>query len=348
MENHGRSYSPKVVRQRRRASANPFASGKSLRLPSGDAMARAMSIAPAHTEERCGRAILCRLGAATGFAVMAMLIKLGVDAGITTVELMFWRFAVGLAPLFAFVAWRSGPRTFATRHFPAQLLRAGIGLGSMYLSFQALRLLPLAEATTIGFAAPLFAIALSALLLREHVGPRRWSAVAVGFVGVVLVAAPGGTSLPLAGFGYAVSGALGVAAVTIAIRRLGRTEPPETTVFWFSMLSLPVLAAFLPADALRNDAAQWAILVAIGLSGGIAQLLMTSSLGLARISVVAPFDYSQIVWAMLFGWSIWDTVPGLRTLAGAAIIIACGLYSAYREHRLQRAAEATRSTIPVI
>lgn len=294
-----------------------------------------MSTAPLLSEERRGRAIACRLGAATGFAVMAMLIKLGVDAGITTVELMFWRFTVGLVPLFAFVAWRSHPRVFATRHFPAQLARAGIGLTSMYLSFQALRLLPLAEATTIGFAAPLFAIALSAALLGERVGPRRWSAVAVGFVGVVLVAAPGGTPVPPAGFGYAVGGALGVAAVTIAIRRMGRTEPAETTVFWFSALSLPVLAAFLPADALRNDATQWAILVAVGLSGGVAQLLMTSSLGLARISVVAPFDYSQIVWAVLFGWLIWDTAPGLRTAAGAAIIIACGLYSAYRERKVK-------------
>lgn len=289
--------------------------------------------------ERRGAAIVYRLGAATGFATMAALIKLAVDADVGTVEIMFWRFGFGLVPLFIYIGLRSHPRILATKRFSSHLVRAAIGLSAMYLSFRSLALLPLAEATSISFAAPLFAIALSALLLGERVGPRRWSAVAAGFIGVLVVADPRGQSLPIAGVAYAVGGAIGVAAVTIAIRRIGRTEAPETTVFWFSALSLPVLGMLLPASVLDHTGRQWLLLLGIGLAGGIAQLLMTRSLGLARVSIIAPFDYSQLVWAVLFGWMIWGAVPTPQTWAGAAIIAGCGLYSVHRERRLQRLSE---------
>ena len=292
-----------------------------------------------HAPERPGRAIAYRLAAAAGFAIMAALIKLSVEGGAAVVEIMFWRFAFGLPPLFAFIALRSHFRVVRTRNIRAHLWRGALGLTAMYLSFRALQALPLAEATVIGFAAPLFAIALSALLLGERVGPRRWSAVAAGFTGVLIVADPGGERLPAAGLMFAVGGAIGVAAVTIAIRRIGRTEAPETTVFWFTMISLAVLGALLPGAMTSHDARGWTILVGIGLAGGAAQLFMTSSLRLARVSVIAPFDYSQLVWAVMFGWAIWEVVPGVRTWIGAGVIAACGLYSAYRERRLQRIAE---------
>lgn len=293
--------------------------------------------------DRRGRAIAYRLGAATGFALMAALIKVADDFGVAVVEIMFWRFAFGLVPLFAYMTLGAGPGVVRTSRFGAHLWRSAIGLVSMYLSFRAIALLPLAEATTISFAAPLFAIALSALLLGEQVGPRRWTAVAVGFVGVLVVADPGGESLPLAGLLFAVGGAIGVAAVTIAIRRIGRTEAPETTVFWFSALSLVVLAVPALGAATSHDTREWLLLLGIGLAGGIAQLFMTGSLRLARVSIVAPFDYSQLVWAVLLGWAIWNTVPTSRTWAGGAIIAACGLYSAYRERKLQRIADGTRA-----
>lgn len=269
---------------------------------------------------------------------MAALIKVAADAGLGTLEIMFWRFAFGVPPLFAYLALFSHPRALRTAHFGAHLVRAAIGFVAMYLSFRALALLPLAEATTIGFAAPLFAIALSALLLGEKVGWRRWSAVSVGFVGVLIVADPRGGSLPPAGLLFAIGGAAGVAAVTIAIRRIGRTEAPETTVFWFTTLSLVVLAALLPRDALVHEPRTWLLLAGIGMSGGVAQLFMTASLGLARVSVVAPFDYAQLVWAVLLGWLVWNTSPGAQTWIGAAIIAGCGIYSAFRERGLQRLA----------
>lgn len=303
-----------------------------------------MSPPTSHARERRGRAIAFRLGAAVGFTVMAALIKVAADAGVAVVEIMFWRFAFGLPPLFGFIALRSSFQVVRTRHFPAHLWRAAIGLTAMYLSFRALTLLPLAEATTISFAAPLFAIALSALMLGEQVGPRRWSAVAIGFVGVLIVADPGGESLLAAGLAFAVGGAIGVAAVTIAIRRIGRTEAPETTVFWFTTLSLAVLAFWLPSSSTPHDGREWLVLIGIGLAGGAAQLFMTASLSLARVAVIAPFDYAQLIGAVLFGWLIWDSVPTPQTWAGAAIIAACGIYSAYRERKLQRLADAAAAT----
>ena len=296
-------------------------------------------VAPEHS----GRAIAYRSAAAIGFAAMAALIKIAVESEVAVIEIMFWRFAFGSPPLIAFIALRSNVKVLRTRRFGAHVRRAAIGLSSMYLSFRALASLPLAEATTISFAAPLFAIALSALVLGERVGPRRWSAVVVGFVGVLIVADPGGGDLPALGLAFAVSGAIGVAAVTIAIRSIGRTEAPEAIVFWFTMLSLPTIAIFLPSVMTPHDPATWLVLVAIGLSGGLAQLFMTGSLRLARISVVAPFDYAQLIVAVLLGWLIWNVAPTPRTWAGAAIIATSGLYSAYRERQLGRAADVQSS-----
>lgn len=301
-----------------------------------------MPAAPAH-EDRRGRAIAYRVGGATGFALMAAMIKVAADGGIAVVEIMFWRFAFGLLPLFAYMAHGAGAGVIRTQRFGAHLWRSAIGLVSMYLSFRALAALPLAEATTISFAAPLFAIALSALLLGERVGPRRWTAVAVGFLGVVVVADPGGERMSVPGLLYAIGGAIGVAAVTIAIRRIGRTEASETTVFWFSALSLMVLAVPTLQAATPHGLREWLLLLGIGLTGGVAQLFMTGSLRLAPVSVIAPFDYSQLIWAVFLGWVIWNSVPTLQTWIGATIIAACGLYSAYRERKLQQLASADGS-----
>ena len=299
-----------------------------------------MPVAPAPPVERRGRAIAFRLGAASGFAIMAALIKVAADRGVPVLEIMFWRFCFGIVPLLGYMALHPGARNVRTRNLPAQVWRAALGLASMFATFRALQLLPLAEATTIGFAAPLFAIAFSALFLGEQVGWRRWSAVAAGFVGVLIVADPGAQQLSPAGLLLAVAGAAGVAAVTVTIRRIGRTETPETTVFWFSVLSLAVLGALTWGRWAPHDPGTWVVLLGLGVAGGLAQMFMTAALGLARISVVAPFDYMQLVWAVLFGWAIWGTVPTAQTWAGAAVIGASGVYSAYRERKLQRLAAA--------
>ncbi|HEX2763784.1 MAG TPA: DMT family transporter [Allosphingosinicella sp.] len=280
--------------------------------------------------------IALRIGATTCFAFMAAMIKLGFAAGIPVVELTFYRFAFGLPPLLLWIGWSGDLSAWRTERPLAHAWRAGAGLGTMFLAFSALRYLPLAESTTIGFAAPLFAVVLSALVLKEPVGRHRWSAVALGLLGVLVVMRPEGSHLPPVGLALSVAAAFGVGVTTITIRQIGRTEGTQTTVLWFSILSLLVVGALMPFYARSHDGFEWLILMALGSFGGIAQLLLTASLRFAPVPVVVPFDYSQLLWAVALGWLIFADRPTSTTWLGALIIIASGLYTVWREHRLGR------------
>jgi len=280
--------------------------------------------------------IALRIGAATSFGFMAAMIKLGSEAGVSLPELAFYRFAFGLPPLLAYIVWTRNFGAWRTKRPLAHLSRGVIGLSTMVLAFAALTYLPLAESATIGFVAPLFSVMLSALILRESVGRHRWSAVALGLIGVLIVMRPSGSNLPATGLALALAAAFGVAAVTITIRQIGRTESTPTTVLWFTLFSMAATGLLLPFYGQMHDARTWAILAALGLFGGMGQLFLTSALRFAPVSVVVPFDYTQLLWAVLLGWAIWDTHPPATTWAGAAVIIASGLYTVYREHKLGR------------
>ncbi len=277
-----------------------------------------------------------RLAATTSFGVMAAMIKLGHSAGASVVELVFYRLAIGFVPLLAWIGWSRNFGAWRTQRPLAHLLRAALGLATMTLGFSALSLLPLAEATTIGFAAPLFAVMLSALILKEPIGKHRWSAVLAGLAGVAIVMRPGGSDLPSIGLAVALAAAFGVGCVTITIRTIARTDDTQTIVLWFTTLATVAVAMLMPAFAQRHDASTFAILVAIGLFGGLGQLLLTASLRFAPVAAVVPFDYFQLLWAVWFGWLLWDAQPAASTWAGAVLIIASGLYTLYREHRLGR------------
>jgi drug/metabolite transporter (DMT)-like permease len=277
-----------------------------------------------------------RIAAGTCFAFMAAMIKLGFDAGVSTPELVFYRFAFGLPPLLVWIAWGRNFDAWRTERPLAHLVRAALGLTTMALAFSALGYLPLAEATTISFAAPLFAVMLSALVLKEKVGRHRWSAVLLGFLGVLIVTRPEGGQLPPTGLALAVLAALGVGCVTITIRQIGRTESTQTTVLWFTAVSMLIVGTLMPFFGQAHTAATWGILLALGLFGGAGQLLMTASLRTAPVSVIVPFDYTQLIWAVLLGWLLWSNAPPATTWAGAAVIIASGLYTIYREHKLGR------------
>ena len=279
-----------------------------------------------------------RAAAATCFAFMAMLVKLGHEAGAETVELAFYRFAFGLPPLLLWIAASRNFGAWRTERPLAHLWRGAIGLTTLCLSFSALALLPLAEATTIGFAAPLFAVMLSALVLGEPVGRYRWSAVAIGFAGMLVVMRPEGRHLPPLGLLLAGLSAFGAGIVTITIRQVGRTESTQTTVLWFTLFSITVTGALLPFFAQAHDGRTWLLLMALGAVGGTSQICLTASLRYAPVAAVAPFDYVQLLWSVLLGWLAFAQQPLATTWLGAAIVIASGLYTLYREHRLGREA----------
>lgn len=283
-----------------------------------------------------------RVGAVLCFSVMAAAVKLVSDDGLTAPQLIFFRNVFALPVVIAWLAIGPGFAAVRTRRPGAHLTRAAIGLVSMILAFQSIIMLPLPEATTIGFAAPCFATLFSAVLLGEAVGRHRWTAVIVGLLGVALVMRPSGQEIPFDGLMVALAGTLGVAAVTITIRQIGATEGSATIVFWFNILALMIMGSILPLFGGWPDDAPWIWLVIVGVTGGLAQLLMTESLRLAPVAVLAPFDYLQLIGALLLGWLIWADLPAWTTVAGGMLIVGAGLYTAWREHLLDRmAASAT-------
>ena len=283
------------------------------------AAARADPLPPLRHDRVKG--IAMRIAAITGFAVMAAAIKLAYAHGANTAETVFYRSLFGLPPLLAWTAWCGAWDVWKTKRPMAHVLRGGLGLTSMALGFTALGLLPLAEASTISFVAPLFALALSAPILAERVGLRSWLAVAAGFAGVLIVMQPGGSDLSLAGTLAALTAAFSVGCVTVALRSISRTESTPTIVFWFTIFCTIASGLLMPWFGQVHDTFTWALLLLIGLSGGIGQLFLTASLRYAPISALAPIDYLQLVYAVAFGWLLFSAQPAWTTWLGAAVII---------------------------
>ena len=279
-------------------------------------------------------ALLIRLGAIAALATMSALIKLAAGHGIHLLEIMFWRQAVSVPLLLAWVLPRGGLQTLATRRPGTHFLRALYGTVGMLFNFGAVILLPLAEATTMAFTAPIWAVILSTLLLKDKVGVWRWSAVLCGFAGVLLIAQPGSGDIPLFGAGVALAGAFMVALISIQIADLNRTDKPLTIVFYFALFSAPMTAVALPFVMTPHDAAGWALLLAIGAFGVLGQLLLTAALRFGAVASVIVMDYSQLFWATLYGWALFASLPPASTWLGAPLIIAAGLVIAWREHRL--------------
>lgn len=285
-----------------------------------------------------------RIVAATCFATMAALLKGASDRGVSTPEMIFWRNIWSLLVVSIWITLGPGWAAVRTNRPLAHITRSVLGIVSMLFTFGALALLPLAEATTLTYAAPILATILSGLLLGEAIGVRRWSAVAIGFVGVLLVVRPGGgVHLPMIGVLVGIFAALGQSFVMITLRQIGRTEGTAAIVFWFSVLSTTAGIAMLPIFGRPHDMMTLEMMCLAGSLGGIAQLTMTASLRFAPVSVVVPFDYLQIVWATLIGTVIFASPSTPLMLAGAALIAGSGIYTAYRESRRGRVPDQART-----
>lgn len=282
-------------------------------------------------------ALLIRLGAIGSLATMSALIKYVSESGVHLVEILFWRQAIALPILLVWGLVATGSLAFLKTSRPGAHMRRGLyGTIGMVCNFGGVVLLPLAEATTMNFTAPIFAVLLSMLLLKEQVGAWRWSAVLLGFAGIVVIAQPGSGSLPLFGALVALAGAFMIALISIQIADLGRTEQPLTIVFYFAAVSTPLCALGLWFVMAPHSALQWGLLGALGVVGTLGQLLLTASLRHGRVASVIVMDYSALFWAALYGWLIWDTLPTIWTWIGAPLIVAAGIIITWREHTLAR------------
>jgi drug/metabolite transporter (DMT)-like permease len=288
------------------------------------------------------RGIALKIGATLGFSLQYVAMKLAGNA-VPVGEIVFFRSFFALVPLALFATQTVGLRAMVqTRRPGLHIVRAAVGSTGMFLNFAALKLLPLADITAFGFVQPVFAVVLAALVLKETVGPYRGGAVVVAFAGVMLMIAPHGGVAGIfghglsGGAGLALTGALASAFVVIYIRQMSATEKSETIVFYFMSFCavLGALTMLWWSAPLSGAQAGW--LVASGITGGIAQIAMTFSYRYAEPSLLAPFDYIAMIWAVSFGFLVFGEVPALAVLGGAAVVTAAGVFIAVREHRLGR------------
>ena len=286
-------------------------------------------------------ALAIRLGAIASLATMGALIKYADQQGVHLLETLFWRQLafVPIAVVWA-LATTGSLRPLATKRPKDHVRRAIYGLIGMVCNFGAIVLLPLAEATTMGFTAPIFAVILSAIVQKDQVGPWRWSAVLLGFAGILLIAQPGSGHIPLFGAAVALAGAFMIALISIQIADLNKTEKPLTIVFYFSAVTVPLLALGLPFVAQAHTPFVWLVLLAIGLIGSVGQLLLTAALRFGKVSSVVVMDYSSLFWATLYGYYFFDRLPSASTWLGVPLIVSAGLLITWREHVLARRAFA--------
>ena len=281
-------------------------------------------------------AIALRLTAVICLSIMFITVRIVDQRGVHVVESLFYRQALALPFVVAWLSLSGGLGAVRTQRIGVHASRMLLGMTGMLLNFLSYILLLPAEAATIGFTMPIFGTILSALILRETTGVHRWSAVLIGFVGVLVMIRPDADHFPIQGVAVAIAGALVTASVSLVLRALGRTESAGVVVFWFTTLSMVPLGIAMPFFAQGHDLLTWGLLLLIGGFGGIAQLCLTASLRWGPVSVVLPMDYSAIIWTTLLGVAIGENWPMLTTWIGAALIIASGLYIAWREHSRAR------------
>lgn len=286
--------------------------------------------------ERPQLALLIRLAAAAVLSLMLVLVKLASESGVHLAEILFWRQLPTIPILFVWFALTGALGRLKTARPGKHALRASYGLAGMFLNFGAVTLLPLAEATTFGFTSAIWAVILSAVLLKEKVGLYRWGAVLLGFAGVVVISQPGGNTISLFGAAVALAAPFMIALISIQIRDLTKTEAPMTIVFYFSAFTAPVLALMLPFVMTPHTPYQWMLLAALAASGLLGQFLLTAALKYGAVASVIVMDYSSLLWATLFGFWFFDRLPTAALWLGAPLIIGAGLIIAWREQQLAK------------
>jgi drug/metabolite transporter (DMT)-like permease len=208
--------------------------------------------------------------------------------------------------------------------------RSVIGTVSLITTFAAFAAMPMADTTAFLFTASLFIPILGIIFLKEKVGPYRWGAVIIGFVGVMIMLSPTG-NINTVGTILALSAAFMHAVLQTILRHLGKFEKPETITFYFVLIGTIVAALPLPFIATPPTMEEIPLLFAVGLTGALAQFLLSIAFGNAPAAVVTVFNYSGIIWATLFGWFIWNDWPTLTIWIGGGIVIASNIFMVWRE-----------------
>lgn len=294
-------------------------------------------VQPAHREHVI-LGMTAALGAFLMFTVMNVFAKL-LSASHSVIEISFYRNLVACLP-FLVLVFGFGRRDILVIRSKPKIVAARAVLGSITLAttFAAYALMPMAETAALLFTASLFVPVLGVLFLGEKVGPYRWSAVVVGFLGVLVMLKPE-AGMNTLGLAVALCAALLQAVMSILLRHLGGHERPETISLYFFMIGTLLTGLALPFVARTPAFSEIPLFFGVGISGAAAQWLYSVAFRNAPAAIVAIFNYSSIVWATLFGWLIWNEWPLPIVLFGAAIVIASNALIIWRESRLYRRAE---------
>ena len=274
------------------------------------------------------------------FSVMDLLVKWSSDY--PTGEVLFFRGFFGLLPTYFLIPKNKLKTFYTTERSKEHLFRCLMGLMALIAIVVALRELPLAVVVSLSYAAPLFITVLSIFLLSEKVGVFRWLAVLIGFVGVIIIAEPGFKGMNYLYF-LPLIFCIGMAFVTITIRKLSTTEPIWLISIFFTITISIAGLATIPMGWIMPNFQDFILLTLIGVTGGSANLFLTQSYKLSEVSLVAPLKYLALVFAIIFGYLIWNEVPTVKTLIGASLVVLASLIIFRREiYHKQKIPSTTR------
>lgn len=251
-----------------------------------------------------------------------------------SVQVVWFRFASHVVLAFIlFRVWQK-PEYFRSKRWGLQIIRAFCLLGSTFFNFIAVRYLQLAETVSIMFAAPFVVTALAGPLLNEWAGPRRWAAIVVGFLGMLVVVRPGLGGMHWAAV-FSVAAMICFSLYALLTRKLSDTESSVGMLIISGLVAALAMTPFAVDQWVAPpDLFSWALLISTGVYGGLGHFVLIVAHRLAPAPVLAPFQYSQIVWMIACGYIFFADVPGIWTVVGASIIVASGLYILYRERGL--------------
>lgn len=253
---------------------------------------------------------------------------------------VFFRYFFAFVLSAVLVTLTSGTTALTTRHPYLQVLRAIFLLASTFCNFFAMQYLQLAQVAAISFTIPLLVCALSVPLLGEHVGLRRWLAVIIGFGGVLVIMRPGSDSFHWAMLVSLLNALLG-ALYNITTRKVGGRDTAETSLFYVCLFGAMGAAGPMFNHWQTPVGWQWLPLLLMGIAGAVGHYMLIQAHRLAPASTIAPFIYTQIIWMIIAGYLVFGQFPDHWTLAGAAIVVACGIYVFSRERKLGVATTAT-------
>ncbi|WP_017348672.1 DMT family transporter [Pantoea sp. A4] len=288
---------------------------------------------------------------ATLCATLMLACVKGLQGSIPTGEVIFFRSFFALIPLLIWLKIQGDViESIKTKNLFGHLIRGFSGTGGMYFNYLALVYISLADATAISYAAPLFTVIMAALLLKETVRFTRWLAVVVGFSGIIIMlsasltadgglfSSTGAQSGAALGAAFGIIAAICTATSNIQIRFLNGVEKPGAIVFYFSLMTTFIGLASWVFGWKMPSTLQLVLLIGCGLFGGLAQILVTLSLRYSDASLLAPFDYTTLVWSMIIGYLFLHNLPASTTLMGAAIVALAGIFAVWSDKRQRRAA----------